>query len=194
VSATIEIVHFEVPPERRAALLAGHLEARRSIRALSPPGALWSRLAQLGGRRWVEVVGWGSRSTFERALELAPDDPTAGAWFALAEPGFTIVIGEVAQAPGSAPPRDGELELVWSTEPGYPPAAMDGSSWSVVAYTDGRTLVDPSGWTDGEPQVVRLSVHGRVEAGGESPAAGTMREAGPIADAIDAAEEAGAAA
>jgi hypothetical protein len=187
---TIEIVKFDVPPERAGELIGGHLDARRAIRALSPPGALWSRLAQFDKRRWVEVVAWPHRSVFDRALELSPGDPTAGAWFELAEPGFTIVIGEASEPPDSPPPREGELELVWSTGPGRKaPEAADGAVWSLLAETDGPTLRDDhTSWVDGEPAIVRISVAGG-EAGREPVGSGRTREAGLIAHAVDDAEE-----
>jgi hypothetical protein len=191
MSITIEIVRFEVPPERAEELIGGHLDARRAIRTLSPPGTHWSRLARLDERRWVEVVAWPQRSVFDRALELSPDDPTAGAWFALAEPGFTIVIGEAGEPPDSPPPRKGELELVWSTPPATKaPEAANGAVWSLLAETDGRTLHDDhESWTDGAPASVRISVQAGVGAGREPAGPGQTHEAGPIAHAVDDTEE-----
>jgi hypothetical protein len=188
---TVEIVRFEVPPERAEELIGGHLDARRAIRALAPPGTLWSRLARLDRRRWVEVVAWPQRSVFDRALELSPGDPTAGAWFALAEPGFTIVIGEAGEPPDSPPPREGELELVWSRVPeGNAAEAANGAAWSLLAETDGRTLQDDhASWAEGEPATVRISVLAEGGAGREPAPPGRTREAGPIAHAVDDAEE-----
>ncbi len=124
--AAIEIVRFEVPPERRDALIDGHLDARRAIRAVAPPGAEWSRLLQLDQRRWIEVVGWASRSTFDRAEERSADDPVASAWFDLAEPGWTIVIAELDELPRQPPPAEGELEV----------EAGGGQGWSVVGLAE----------------------------------------------------------
>jgi hypothetical protein len=191
-SAIVEIVRFEVEPERREELVAGHLDARRAIRAVSPPGALWSRLAQLDERRWVEVVAWGSRSVFEQAVERSQDDPTARGWFDLSEPGYTIAIGELAGDPGS-PPREGELELVWGAGTGKGTAEhMTADTWRALAEIDGRTFVDPSGWVESEPTVVRLAVRRRVDPQAESsdlPEGEPSGDAGRIVDAIDAAEE-----
>lgn len=183
MSAALEIVRFEVPPERRAELLDGHLAARRAIAACSPPGSLWSRLAELDGNRWVEAVAWEDRAVFEGALERSPNDPVAGTWFALAEPGYTIVVGEL-ERPDPPPPREGALELTWAPGPdAAPPQAAD-AAWSAVAWFDGRTLVDERGWVEGEPSAVRVAVHSG------DPGPGAAR----IADAVDAAEERAAAA
>jgi hypothetical protein len=137
------------------------------------------------------VVAWETRSVFDRALELSEDDPTARAWFDLAEPGWTIVIGEIAAKQPIPPPREGVLELVWRDRAdAY--EAEDGSAWSMVARTDGRALVDPSGWVEEEPAVVRITVHGDVDAQGARPGRpgeGKVRDAGGIAHAIDSAEE-----
>lgn len=161
---------------RRKALLAGHLGARRAIRAVSPPGAAWSRLAELGEDMWAEVVAWEQRATFDRALERSPDDPTARGWFELAEPGWTIVIGELPSLPPDPPPREGALALEWGVDPD-----ADGADppWSMTARTDGRTLVEPGGWVEGEPVAVRVTVNPRAPARGP----------GRIADAVDDAEE-----
>jgi hypothetical protein len=193
VGPTIEIVCFEVPPERREALVAGHLDARRAIRAVSPPGDLWSRLAQLDERRWVEVVAWGSRAVFERALERSQDDPTARAWFDLSELGYTIAIGELAADTAGSPPRDGELELVWGVGAGEAAVErMAAGAWTALAQIDGRTFVDPSGWVEGEPTVVRLVARRRVDPQPESPdllGREYVRDVGGIVHAIDAADE-----
>lgn len=186
----LEIVRFEVPPERRRDLVDGHLPARRAIRAVSPPGALWSRLAQLGQRRWVEAVAWERRSTFDRALELSQNEPTAREWFDLAEPGWTIELARLEAAPMPAPPREGRLELSWRV-PGRrqaPPVA----AWRVLGETDGRMLVDPTGWVEARRSVVRLTVtdaDGRETVVGSSAEGEKSRVGGQIIDSIDADDE-----
>jgi hypothetical protein len=198
MSATIEIVRFDVPPERHAELLAGHDDARRAIAAVSPPGALWSRLARIGTRGWIEIVAWAQRATFDRALELSPGDPVAGPWFELADPGYTIMLGEAASGSAGPPPRQGELELTWG--PGelglHPPDdASPPGAWSSLIEVESRAWVDPSGWADGEPSTLRLiAAGGPAPAGGTAtPGAGRAREVARIAHAVDSAGERGGA-
>jgi hypothetical protein len=188
MATTIEIVRFEVRPERQAELVARHLGARRAIRSVSPPGALWSRLGRHGERGWIEVVAWGARAVFERALELSPHEPGARSWFELAEPGWTLAIGEAPDAAGDPPPREGSLELQpLRARESANGAAAAGEPWTTRVVVDGRTWVDPEGWTAREPAVLRLV----VRAGGDAPAPGadSPRELARIADAVDAAEE-----
>jgi hypothetical protein len=191
VSTTIEIVRFEVSPERRAALIRGHLHARRAIRAVSPPGDLWSRLAQLDERRWLEVVAWDSRPLFERALERAPNNETARTWFDLADAGWSILTGVSPTDPPSPPPPEGELELVWSPE-GEVPAAASASKpeWSIDVQLDLQAWVDPSGWIEKEPAALRVNARRQTSdrAPSESPhRSATKREVAVIASAIESA-------
>src|SRR5262249_20480555 len=160
-------------------------DARRAIRAVSPPGDLWSRLLQLGDRGWVEVVAWESLDLFERSLERAPQDPTAGAWFALAERGWSILTGALA-SPVDPPPPAGELELVWSREGEALPASSSEHAWSMDVKLDPRTWVDPSGWTGRDPGTLR------VNAPPSSPGSATespvsRREVATIASSIESA-------
>lgn len=179
----IEIVRFEVAGERHAELISGHADARRAIRAVAPPGALWSRLLRCGERGWLEIVAWESRQVFERALELAPSDPTAGAWFSLADPGWTILTGELLAASAGAPPREGELELSWSDDGGQGSAA-----WSARIEIDDRAWLDPSGWVAHPPEMLTLSEVAGDATGESEPG---RRELGRIAHAIDAPDERG---
>jgi hypothetical protein len=176
VPATIEIVRFEVPPQRREALIGGHLEARRAIREVSPPGDRWSRLARLGERSWLEVVAWDSDAVFERALEGSSGDERAQSWFDLAEPGWTIRIGHSAAAP--SPPAEGGLDLLWSEEPTAPEeTSSSGPDWSLDVRLGPRAWVDPSGWTELAPAALRIS----AATGSPAP----ERETALIASAVE---------
>jgi hypothetical protein len=185
----LEIVRFQVIPERRRALIDGHLPARRAIRGVAPPGALWARLAHLGQRGWIEVVAWERRSTFDQALELSQSESTARDWFDLAEPGWTIELARLETPPLAPPPRRGHLEVSWHAS-GRPPA-LAGATWIVLGETDGRTLVDPTGWVETRRSVVSLTVvDGGREAGVQPSLDGEEdREGGQIIDSIDAQEE-----
>jgi hypothetical protein len=191
VSTTVEIVRFEVSPERRDALIGGHLDARRAIRAVSSPGDLWSRLAQLDSRRWVEVVAWQSRGLFEQALERAPKEETARRWFELAEPGWSILTGVSSTDLVGPPPTEGELELVWSQEAELPAAASSSKhGWSIDVRLDLRAWVDPSGWTEKERGTLRVNAAGSTtRERTETP--GIQREVAVIASAIESAEVGG---
>lgn len=195
----IEIVRFEVAPERHEELVAGHLDARRAIRDAAPPGALWSRLLRLGERGWIEIVGWGSRAGFERALDVAPSDPTAGAWFALADPGWMILTGEITVTNGDTPPRAGELELSWGEGGAGGETPVD-ASWSARIEIDGCAWIDPTGWVARRPTVLVLTARGAGtgDAGPESTAHspdGTgdtpIRELTRVAHAVESADEHG---
>jgi hypothetical protein len=186
----LEIVRFEVVAERRRALVDGHLPARRAIRGVSPPGALWSRLAHLGRQRWVEVVAWERRSTFDRALELSQDEPTAREWFELAEPGWTIEVARLVVAPLPPPPRHGHLEI--SSHGLFWRRVSASGAWTIRGEGDGRKLVDPDGWFETTRRDVSLTVTagGASETGIRSPLRSKeSREGGQIIDAIDAREE-----
>jgi len=185
----LEIVRFEVRPTRRRALLDGHLPARRAIHSVSPPGALWSRLTHIGGAWWVEVVAWERRTTFDRALELSQGEPVAREWFDLAEPGWTIDLARLESVP-PAPPRHGHLEIAWDS-----PAVREsqaGRPWTVLGETDGRRLVDPSGWEEAARRSVRLTVTGGVGSRTDVRLlsdGGRSREGGQIIDSVDGHEE-----
>ncbi|HSI81620.1 MAG TPA: hypothetical protein VK919_13315 [Solirubrobacterales bacterium] len=195
----IELVRFEVAPQRQEDLVAGHLDARRAIRDAAPPGALWSRLLQHGERAWIEIVGWESRGAFIRALEAAPSDPTAGAWFTLADPGWTILTGEIAATKGKAPPREGELELLWE-DGSAGGVTRPGASWSARIEIDDRAWIDPTGWVTRRPMVLMLTASragaGRTGGDSTSPASAAtakapVRELARIAHAVDSVDERG---
>lgn len=203
MAVTIELVRFDVAPERRAELIDGHAEARRAIHAVAPPGAIWSRLLRLGKRGWLEVVAWPERAVFDTALERAPSDPTARAWFGLADPAWSISMGEVADPPEAPPPREGELELTWLRGGQREMAAAhrleDG--WSALIEVEGRAWIYPSGWSEREPSLLVLAVppggggagiRGGA-AGAASRGAGHEGEVARIANAIDSAEDPDAA-
>jgi hypothetical protein len=188
---TVEIVRFQVSPERRDELVGGHLDARRAIRAVSPPGDLWSRLAQLDERRWLEIVAWGSRPLFERSLEHAPNDETARTWFDLAEAGWSIFTGRSPTDSPSPPPPEGELELVWSAG-GQVAAAASASKpeWSIDVQLDLQAWVDPTGWIEKEPAA--LQVNARRQSSDRVPSesphkSATKREVAVIVSAIESA-------
>jgi len=190
VAATIEIVRFEVTPERQAELVAGHTGARRAIHALSPPGALWSRLTRVGERGWIEIVAWERRELFDRALERSADDPVARPWFDLASPGYMILLGETHDAP-PPPPREGALELEWTRDSA---AAGEGEAvpgWSLRVEIGARAWVDASGWVERAPMAARMTEAreaSSVPFQVDPPAPFGERVA--IAHAVDAAEEA----
>jgi len=189
VAATIEIVRFEVAPERRQELLAGHLGARRAIHALSPPGALWSRLTRVGERGWIEIVAWERRELFDRALELSAEDPVARPWFDLASPGYMILLGETEDAP-PLPPREGALELEWALEDAAPAEGDAEPGWSLRVEIGTRAWVDASGWVERAPMTARMS---EAPEGSSAPfrvdPPAPFRERVAIAHAVDAAEE-----
>lgn len=174
--AAIEIVRFTVPPEREAELVAGHGPATRAIAAVAP-GSRWARLVQLDERTWLEIVAWGSVAEFEHALELAPADPTAAAWFGLADGGWSIVTGAFATHPADGPPAGGALRLDWW--PGDA-AARDGGAhagWCARARIDARAWVEPSGWAERDATLLVLSA--------DAPAAAPVSELARVADAVD---------
>lgn len=175
---TIEVVRFEVPPERRDALIAGHLDARRAIRDVAPPGDRWSRLAQLDQRRWLEVVAWDNEAVFERALKGSSADQRAQSWFDLAQPGWTIRLGASATAPSNSPPANGRLELHWSRKREMPAeTSSPGPEWSIDIRLGPRAWVDPSGWSELQPATLRIS----AAAGSPAP----HHETALIASAVD---------
>jgi len=190
VGATIEIVRFEVAADRHDELVAGHTAARRAIRAVSPPGTLWSRLTRSGETGWIELVAWVRREVFDRALERSADDPVAGAWFRLAEPGYTILLGEIAEEP-LPPPRDGELQLSWWRNGAAAESPRPGGAWGLQASIDSRAWTDTSGWIEGDPMSLLITDGGEGE--GEEEASvdgGPDRERVAIAHAVDPTEEA----
>ena len=190
MAAAIEIVRFEVEPERRRELLAGHLGARRAIHALAPPGALWSRLTRVGERGWIEIVAWERRELFDRALELSAADPVARPWFDLASPGYMILLGETHDAP-PPPPREGALELEWALSAAAPAGGDAEPGWSLQVEIGTRAWVDASGWVERAPMAVRIS---EAREGSSAPfrvdPPAPFRERVAIAHAVDAAEEA----
>jgi hypothetical protein len=159
VSETIEIVRFDVPPERVDALISGHERARLAIDSLSP-GWIWSRLARFDERSWVEIVAWRERSAFERALELSVNEPDAADWFDLAAPGWTIVLGEPVEDPVPVPPQEGDVELI-EARTGEDAALVaipdEGVHWSMLVELDGGVWSGES-WTRAAPGMLRMTV------------------------------------
>ena len=157
--ATIEIVRFEVPAERAEPLVAGHEGARRAIDAVAP-GWNWSRLGRFDECRWIEVVAWRDRAAFERAFEFAMNDPAVARWFDLADPGWTIELGEPIEDAGDRPPQAGTMEVV--TAPGGEESALvataeDDPAWSSLIALDGRVWRGDS-WVRSAPGMARISV------------------------------------
>jgi hypothetical protein len=184
MSGTVEIVRFEVPSEQAESLVEGHGTARLAMDALAP-GWIWSRLARLDERQWIEVVAWQKREAFERSFAEAADDPVAGAWFDLAAPGWTIVLGEPVEAVGPPPPHDGSLELVSARageEAALVAAHEAGSRWSLLIETDGRDWTGES-WEETAPGLVRLT----VPAPDRGPSPPSWIEVATIAHSFDAA-------
>lgn len=181
---TVEIVRFEVPPERADALVEGHEAARLAMHALAP-GWIWSRLGRFDERHWVEVVAWRERAAFERTFADAADDPVAGAWFDLAAPGWTIVLGEPVEELGPPPPQNGTMELIGARtgENSALEAALEaGAQWSLLIETDRREWRGES-WEPTAPEMVRLT----VPAPDREPPPPSWTEVATIAHSFDAA-------
>ena len=161
MSATIEIVRFDVPPERADELIAGHERARLAIDSVSS-GWIWSRLGRFDERGWVEIVAWRDRVAFDRALELSVDEPDAADWFGLASPGWTIRLGEPVEAPSSDPPAEGTLRLA-AASPGEHSALVaapeEGGAWSMLIGLDERAWYEAGAdWRPESPGLLRLTV------------------------------------
>jgi hypothetical protein len=159
MSATIEIVRFDVPEGRADELVAGHERARLAIDSLSP-GWIWSRLARFSEVSWIEIVAWRDRAGFERALELSVNEPAAADWFDLADPGWTIVLGEPVEELGPTPPELGTIELITAGagEDSALVAAPDaGSHWSLLVDLEGREWAGDS-WRPTAPGMLRMTV------------------------------------
>lgn len=161
MSATIEIVRFEVPPERAEELIAGHERARLAIDSVSP-GWIWSRLGRFDERSWIEIVAWRERVAFDRALELSVNEPDAADWFGLADPGWTITLGEPVEAPASGPPGEGTLAL--TTAPRGEGSALvatpeEGAAWSMLIALDERVWSEAEGdWRPASSSMLRITV------------------------------------
>lgn len=160
MSPIIEIVRFEVPPGRAEELIAGHERARLAIDSVSP-GWVWSRLARFDERSWIEIVAWSERAAFERALELSVGEPDAADWFDLADPGWTIVLGEPVQPSGSPPPpAEGTLALTTAArgeDSALVAAPDDGTSWSMLIDLEDRIWTEGD-WRKSPPGLLRVSV------------------------------------
>lgn len=183
MTPTIEVVRFDVQPERAGVLVSGHDAARLAIDALSP-GWIWSRLARFDERSWVEIVAWNGRAAFDRALELSANDPVASAWFELADPGWTIVLGEPVADSVPIPPPAGSLELI-EAGAGEDSALVatpdDGSAWTMLVEVEGAVW-QHDGWRRSSPGMLRVT----VPAPERGPAAPSWTEAATIAHSFDA--------
>jgi hypothetical protein len=170
--------------------VAGHTAARRAIRAVSPPGTLWSRLTRIGDSGWIEFCAWERRETFDRALERSADDPVARPWFELAEPGYTISLGDARSRP-QPPPREGELELAWwRNEAGAGSDQAAAQGWELRAEVGSSVWTD-SGWIERDPMLLVITAAGAADAGEDGSSKGEpLRERVRIAHAVDPAEEA----
>jgi hypothetical protein len=161
MTETIEIVRFDVPPERADELIAGHERARLAIDSVSR-GWVWSRLGRFDETSWVEIVAWRDRVAFDRALELSVYEPDAADWFALASPGWTIRLGEPLEAAMSGPPPEGTLRLA-AASPGEDSALVaapeEGDAWSMLIALDERAWREAEGdWRPESPELLRLTV------------------------------------
>jgi hypothetical protein len=159
VSDIIEIVRFDVPPDKADALVSGHERARLAIDALSP-GWIWSRLARFHECSWVEIVAWRERAAFERALELSVNEPAAADWFDLAVPGWTIVLGEPVEHAGPVPPQQGTVELIGARigeDAALVATADEDVQWSMLIELDGRVWTGES-WVRDPPGMLRMTV------------------------------------
>lgn len=161
---TIEIVRWTAAPERAEALVAGHQPARLAIDAVAP-GWVWSRLGRLDERTWIEVVAWSSRQAFLRALELSSRQPTVQDWFDLADPDWTLELGEHVDGDLGLPPAEGDLELTSSRgdDADLVAAPDQASRWSALIEMDGRVWSEGS-WNATKPSLLRIGVRERREA------------------------------
>lgn len=158
---TIELVRWTAPPERADDLLAGHRPARLAIDAVAP-GWVWSRLARIDDRTWIEVVAWRTRAAFMRALELAPQQQVAQDWFDLADGGWTLQLGEHVDGDQGAPPADGDIELTFSggEDADLVASPEQSSRWSSLIELDGRVWSEGQ-WHPQRPGLLRLGVRAR---------------------------------
>jgi hypothetical protein len=156
MSDTVEVVRFDVPPERAEELVAGHEAARLAIDSVAP-GWSWSRLARFDRRSWVELVAWPDRGAFERALARSVGEPDAAEWFELADPGWSIVLGRPLEGAGIPPPADGTLELFSARAGEVAAAPGGGSEWSIVLELEDRVWAGDS-WRASPPGQLRITV------------------------------------
>jgi hypothetical protein len=184
MSTTVEVVRFDVPPERAEALVAGHEAARLAIDSVAP-GWIWARLARFDRRSWVELVAWRERASFERALELSVDQPDAAEWFELADPGWSIVLGQPREDERRPPPAEGTLELVAASagenaaEDAVPNAS---SAWSMLLELEDGVWSGDS-WRASPPGELRITAPEEDPGASARPGA----EVATIAHSYDAA-------
>jgi hypothetical protein len=155
VSVTVEIVRFAVPPARAERLVAGHEPARLAIDAVAP-GWIWSRLARVDERGWIELVAWRDLAAFERALARAVEMRDAADWFDLADPGWTIELGVPVDEEPAAPPAEGYLELVSSGGARGVTGSAEGAVWSLLLELGGRRWQGDS-WTEVPETLLRVA-------------------------------------
>jgi hypothetical protein len=183
VSATIEIVRWTAPSGSTGRLLQGHGPARLAIDAVAP-GWIWSRLARFEDQSWIEVIAWRSRSAFLRALELSVRQPAAKDWFDLADPGWTLELGEHVDGGEGVPPGVGDLELTSSRgkDADLVAAPDQASHWSCLVELDGRVWSEGE-WRMSQPSLLRLGVRQSAPA----PASPPWTRVARIEHAFDAA-------
>ncbi len=169
MNPTIEIVRWTAPPGRAEPLVAGHQAAREAIDDVAP-GWVWSRLARMDDTSWIEVVAWRTRAAFERALELAVEQPVPRDWFGLADPDWTLELGEHVDGDAGVPPAAGDLELTSSGgDDADLVAAPDlASRWSVLVEMDGRVWSEGA-WHTTRPSLLRVGVREHTEAPASPP-------------------------
>lgn len=179
---TIEMVRWTAPPERAEPLVAGHQAARDAIDAVAP-GWVWSRLARMDERTWIEIVAWRTRAAFERALELAPREPVPRDWFGLADADWTLELGEHVDGDDGVPPPAGDIELTTSggDDADLVAAPDPESRWSVLVEMDGRVWSEGE-WRTTKPSLLRIGVREHTEA----PACPPWTQAFTIEHAYDA--------
>lgn len=107
------------------------------------------------------MVAWRTRADFLRALELAVEQPVASEWFGLADPDWTLELGEHVDGDVGVPPAEGALELTSAGDDtaDLVAAPNQATRWSELIELDGRVWKEGA-WGTRQPSLVRLEVRG----------------------------------